>query len=116
MIDRILRSFKHEEQAYSSCAGILHSSKEVPHAVVEEAAEHCVKANACRNKYFKKSSQYREERTGCGEYPAGPPSEACEHSREGGLSMRHEDTLTVEVLLVIGHLRSIRLLKIGGRF
>lgn len=54
MIDRILRSFKHEEQAYNSCAGILHSCKDVPHAVVEEAAERCVKANACSYKYFKK--------------------------------------------------------------
>jgi hypothetical protein len=25
MIDRILRFFKHEEQAYNSCAGILHA-------------------------------------------------------------------------------------------
>lgn len=29
LIDRILRSSKHEEQAYNSCAGVLHSCKDV---------------------------------------------------------------------------------------
>lgn len=54
LIDRILRSAKHEEQAYNSCAGILHSCKDIPHAIVEEAAERCVTANACKYTYFKK--------------------------------------------------------------
>lgn len=51
---RILRSSKHEEQAYNSCAGVLHSCKDVPHRLVQEAAEKCVEANACKYSYFKK--------------------------------------------------------------
>ena len=54
MIDRILRSSKHEEQAYNSCAGILHACKDISHAIVEEAARRCVESNACGYKYFKK--------------------------------------------------------------
>ena len=54
-IDRILRSSKHEEQAYNSCAGVLHSCKDVPHRLVQEAAEKCVEANACKYSYFKKA-------------------------------------------------------------
>ena len=38
-LNRILRSSKkHEEQAYNSCAGVLHSCKDVPHRLVQEAA------------------------------------------------------------------------------
>lgn len=55
LIDRILRSPKHEEQAYNSCAGVLHSCKDVPHRLVQEAAEKCVEANACKYSYFKKA-------------------------------------------------------------
>ena len=54
LIDRILRSPKHEEQAYNSCAGVLHSCKDVPHRLVQEAADKCVEANACKYSYFKK--------------------------------------------------------------
>ena len=54
LIDRILRSSKHEEQAYNSCAGVFHSCKDVPHRLVREAAEKCVEANACKYSYFKK--------------------------------------------------------------
>lgn len=54
LIDRILRSSKHEEQAYNSCAGVFHSCKDVPHRLVQEAAEKCVEANACKYSYFKK--------------------------------------------------------------
>lgn len=54
LIDRILRSTKHEEQAYNSCAGVLHSCKDVPHRLVQEAADKCVEANACKYSYFKK--------------------------------------------------------------
>lgn len=50
----ILRSSKHEEQAYNSCAGVLHSCKDVPHRLVQEAAEKCVETNACKYSYFKK--------------------------------------------------------------
>ena len=54
LIDRILLSAKHEEQAYNSCAGVLHSCKDVPHRLVQEAANKCVEANACKYSYFKK--------------------------------------------------------------
>lgn len=54
LIDRILRAAKHEEQAYRSCAGVLHACKDVPHSQVREAADKCVEANACKYSYFKK--------------------------------------------------------------
>lgn len=54
LIDRTLRSQKHEEQTYNSCAGILHSCKDVPHRLVQEAADKCVEVNACKYSYFKK--------------------------------------------------------------
>ena len=67
MIDRILRSAKHEEQAYNSCAGILHTCKDLPYADVEEAATRCINANACSYKYFKKLlNAVRNERAGKG--------------------------------------------------
>ena len=43
-----------EVKAYNSCAGVLHSCKDVPHRLVQEAAEKCVEANACKYSYFKK--------------------------------------------------------------
>lgn len=55
MIDRVLRSAKHEEQAYNSCKGILHMCSEIPRHIVEEAAQACIDANACRYTYFKKA-------------------------------------------------------------
>lgn len=55
LIDRILRSVKHEEQAYNSCKGILHMCNEVPHHLVTEAAQSCIDASACRYTYFKKA-------------------------------------------------------------
>ena len=39
-IDRILKSAKHEEQAYNSCAGLLHAVKDVPHAIFEETGDY----------------------------------------------------------------------------
>jgi hypothetical protein len=54
LIDTVLRSAKHEEQAYNSCSGILHSCKNVPHTLVEVAARKCVEINACKYTYFKK--------------------------------------------------------------
>lgn len=41
-INRVLKASKHEEQAYNACAGILHSVKDLPHGVVEEAARQCI--------------------------------------------------------------------------
>lgn len=55
LIDRILRSAKHEEQAYNSCKGMLHMSNEVPRHLVSEAAHMCIDANACKYSYFKKA-------------------------------------------------------------
>ena len=54
LIDSILRSVKHEEQAYNSCKGILHMCKNVPDHVVKEAAQTCIDANACKYSYFKR--------------------------------------------------------------
>ena len=55
LIDRILRSVKHEEQAYNSCKGILHLCKDIPRHIAEEAAQTCLDASACRYTYFKKA-------------------------------------------------------------
>lgn len=52
-IDRLLKLSKHEEQAYNSCAGILHSVKDLPHGKVEETARQCIQMNSCRYKTFK---------------------------------------------------------------
>lgn len=57
LIDRVLRSAKHEEQAYNSCAGILHMCKEAPRHIVSEAAHKCKEANICKYSYFKKVFQ-----------------------------------------------------------
>lgn len=55
LVDRILRSVKHEEQAYNSCKGMLHMCKDVPHHIVAEAAQKCLDAQACKYTYFKKA-------------------------------------------------------------
>ncbi len=55
LIDRVLRSAKHEEQVYNSCKGILHMSKDVPYHIVEEAAQMCLDARACKYSYYKKA-------------------------------------------------------------
>ena len=39
LIDRLLKSSKHEEQSYNACAGILHKVKVIPKGVAEEAEE-----------------------------------------------------------------------------
>ena len=55
LIDRILRSVKHEEQAYNSCKGILHLCNDIPRHIAEEAAQTCIDASACKYSYFKKA-------------------------------------------------------------
>jgi hypothetical protein len=55
LIDRVLKSAKHEEQAYRSCAGILHMCKDVPRDVIEEVAAKCLEANAAKYTYFKRA-------------------------------------------------------------
>ena len=52
---RILRSVKHEEQAYNSCKGILHMCNDVPRHIAAEAAQICIDASACKYTYFKKA-------------------------------------------------------------
>ena len=52
-IDRMLKQPKHEEQAYNSCAGILHTVKDLPHGIVEETARQCIQMGSCRYKTFK---------------------------------------------------------------
>ena len=52
-IDRLLKLSKHEEQAYNSCAGLLHTVKDLPHGKVEETARQCIEMNSCRYKTFK---------------------------------------------------------------
>ena len=63
-IDRILKSQKHEEQAYNSCAGLLHTVKNLPHGIVEETARQCIHMNSCRYKTFKQVlNKVQSERT-----------------------------------------------------
>ena len=47
VIDQMLKASKHEEQAYNSCAGILHAVKDLPHGLAEEAAYQCIQMNSC---------------------------------------------------------------------
>ena len=54
LIDRVLQSSKHEEQAYNACAGILHAVKDMPHGIAEEIARTCVAMNSCRYSSFKR--------------------------------------------------------------
>lgn len=56
-IDRLLKSSKHEEQAYNACAGLLHTVKDLPHGIVEETARQCIQMNSCRYKTFKQVLQ-----------------------------------------------------------
>lgn len=54
LIDTILRSARHEEQAYKSCSGILHSCKGISHGLVEETSRQCIEMQLCKYTYFKK--------------------------------------------------------------
>ncbi len=69
LIDNVLRSARHEEQAFNSCAGILHMCKSIPHGLVEEAARKCVETNTCRYSYFKKilAKVTSDHKTGSGD-------------------------------------------------
>jgi hypothetical protein len=55
LVDRVLRSARHEEQAYNSCKGILHLCQDVPRHIAAEAAQTCINASACKYTYFKKA-------------------------------------------------------------
>lgn len=54
LIDHVLLSTTHEEQAYNSCNGILHMCTNQSRLMIEEIAKTCVESNACRYSYFKK--------------------------------------------------------------
>ena len=54
LIDTVLLSAEHEEQAYNSCNGILHMCSDQSKLLVEEVAKACVESHACRYSYFKK--------------------------------------------------------------
>ena len=54
LIDGVLLSPRHEEQAYNSCNGILHMCKDQSRLILEDIAKTCVESNACRYSYFKK--------------------------------------------------------------
>ena len=54
LIERVLKSSKHEEQSYNSCAGILHMTKDVPHGFVEEVSNQCIQMNSCMYSSFKR--------------------------------------------------------------
>lgn len=53
LIDRVLRSTKHEEQAYNSYKVMMHMCNEIPRHLVSEATQMCIDANACKYSYFK---------------------------------------------------------------
>ena len=53
LIERVLKSSKHEEQAYNACAGILHLVKALPQGIAEEGAKKCIEMNSCRYFTFK---------------------------------------------------------------
>lgn len=50
----MLRSAKHEEQAYNSCMGILQYCKNAPRSLVDDAAETCLRLNTCNYTSFKR--------------------------------------------------------------
>ncbi len=62
LIDNVLLSAEHEEQAYNSCNGILHMCKDEPKLIVEEVARACIESNACRYSYFKKLLRNMKEK------------------------------------------------------
>ncbi len=55
LIDTVLKAAEHEEQAYNSCAGILHQCKNERKDIVEEAARKCVEMHSCKYSAFKKA-------------------------------------------------------------
>lgn len=61
LIDRVLKSSKHEEQAYNSCAGILHITKTIPNGIAEEIARKCIEMNSCRYFTFKQMVKRTKE-------------------------------------------------------
>ena len=85
MIDRILRSARHEEQAYNSCNGILHMCADVPKGLVETAAQTCLNANSCYYSYFKRILRsLTNKKTGLTGYKREMPETLPEHQNIRG--------------------------------
>ena len=96
LIDRILRSSKHEEQAYNSCAGVLHSCKDVPHRLVQEAARECVKPNAFKYSYFKKYfGMVQNNHSSSAINGTGKASFPYKHPWKGGIQMSSSVVITL---------------------
>lgn len=74
LIDRILKSAKHEEQAYNSCVGILHRVKSIPKGVAEEAARKCIEMNSCKYFTFKQVLKKMESNVPSDDPPGTLPS------------------------------------------
>lgn len=70
LIDTVLKASRHEQQAYNSCAGILHSCKDVPRHYAEEAAQKCVEMKSCQYSTFKKVLGTTSDNHKFGEYTA----------------------------------------------
>ena len=63
LIDTVLLSNEHEEQAYNSCNGILHMCKDQSKLLIEEVARTCTESNTCRYSYFKRLLQEKQSGT-----------------------------------------------------
>ena len=82
LIDRILKSSKHEEQAFNACAGILHRVKAIPKGIAEEAARKCIEINSCRYSMYRQVLKKME----CDEHPESSPESLPSHENiRGGL-------------------------------
>ena len=82
LIDRILKSSKHEEQAFNACAGILHRVKAIPKDIAEEAARKCIEMNSCRYSTYRQVLKKME----CDEHPESSPESLPSHENiRGGL-------------------------------
>lgn len=80
LIDRILKSSKHEEQAFNACAGILHRVKAIPKGLAEEAARKCIEMNSCRYSTYRQVLKKME----CDEHPESSPESLPSHENIRG--------------------------------
>ena len=80
LIDRILKSSKHEEQAFNACAGILHRVKAIPKGIAEEAARKCIEMNSCRYSTYRQVLKKME----CDEHPESSPESLPSHENIRG--------------------------------
>lgn len=80
LIDRILKSSKHEEQAFNACAGILYRVKAIPKGIAEEAARKCIEMNSCRYSTYRQVLKKME----CDEHPESSPESLPSHENIRG--------------------------------